>query len=69
MGAKIINFPLDKKLPANKPLYNFSYSSTENVADMVIYLPAKKHRDYERAWLNEKHAEEMFPEEYFMLVE
>ena len=68
MSAKIINFPSDKKLQANKPLYN-SYSSTETVGDVILHIPNRNHESFEKRWLSKKTSEEMFPADYFMLVE
>jgi len=71
MKAQISNFPTNKTLFIKKPFYTPSFEviniTSEN--DLPAFQINEEFRDFEEILSNKELAKNMFPPDYFMLVE
>jgi len=70
MSAQIINFPLNRIPLTGTAFYKvFSDVKTKQMQDDSVLVSNQNHQSFEEILSNKELAEEMFPPDYFMLVE
>ena len=70
MSAQIINFSLNRTSLTEMAFYNvFSDVETKQAQDDLAPVSNQNHQSFEEILLNKELAEEMFPPDYFLLVE